>query len=143
MGGKSNFFSKKSCFNSSIVFIFAPASGSSSVGRAPAFQAGCREFEPRLPLYSSLPSWLSRVRASSSALNPSNSEGFFISFILGSPAARFVEIVDSRRRVLRVKVFQKLAAFVRLAQASLGRLHQPTKASTFFKTLFAATPTAK
>ncbi len=25
--------------------------GSSSVGRAPAFQAGCREFEPRLPLY--------------------------------------------------------------------------------------------
>ena len=24
--------------------------GSSSVGRAPAFQAGCREFEPRLPL---------------------------------------------------------------------------------------------
>lgn len=25
-------------------------SGSSSVGRAPAFQAGCREFEPRLPL---------------------------------------------------------------------------------------------
>ena len=29
------------------------AGGSSSVGRALAFQAGCREFEPRLPLQSS------------------------------------------------------------------------------------------
>ena len=34
-----------------LFFIFALTKcGSSSVGRAPAFQAGCREFEPRLPL---------------------------------------------------------------------------------------------
>ena len=34
-------------------FTFAPSktSGSSSVGRASAFQAECREFEPRLPLF--------------------------------------------------------------------------------------------
>jgi hypothetical protein len=32
----------------------SPASGSSSVGRALAFQAGCRGFESRLPLQSSL-----------------------------------------------------------------------------------------
>ena len=31
-------------------YICTHKSGSSSVGRAPAFQAGCREFEPRLPL---------------------------------------------------------------------------------------------
>ena len=29
--------------------------GSSSVGRASAFQAECREFEPRLPLYKKEP----------------------------------------------------------------------------------------
>src|SRR5581483_4475757 len=34
------------------------ASGSSSVGRALAFQAGCREFEPRLPLQT----WLFELR---------------------------------------------------------------------------------
>ncbi len=33
-----------------ILYICTHKCGSSSVGRAPAFQAGCREFEPRLPL---------------------------------------------------------------------------------------------
>ena len=45
-------FSKKTCNHENLLFIFAPLKcGSSSVGRAPAFQAGCREFEPRLPLF--------------------------------------------------------------------------------------------
>ena len=47
-----NFFSKKVCIKEELLRIFAPLiSESSSVGRAPAFQAGCREFEPRLPLH--------------------------------------------------------------------------------------------
>ena len=33
-----------------LYYICTHKCGSSSVGRAPAFQAGCREFEPRLPL---------------------------------------------------------------------------------------------
>lgn len=46
-----NFFSKKVCIKEELLRIFAPLiSESSSVGRAPAFQAGCREFEPRLSL---------------------------------------------------------------------------------------------
>ena len=45
------FFFKKTCNKGKLLSIFAlTKSGSSSVGRAPAFQAGCREFEPRLPL---------------------------------------------------------------------------------------------
>jgi hypothetical protein len=36
-------------------YICTHKSGSSSVGRAPAFQAGCREFEPRLPLHKKKP----------------------------------------------------------------------------------------
>src|ERR1044072_4245100 len=40
--------------------------GSSSVGRAAAFQAACREFEPRLPLQQSL--------TSDSALHPLQSD---------------------------------------------------------------------
>ena len=44
------YFHKKTCNKGNLLFIFAPLCGSSSVGRAPAFQAGCREFEPRLPL---------------------------------------------------------------------------------------------
>ncbi len=44
--------------NDPLVFIDAGVSGqnksgSSSVGRASAFQAECREFEPRLPLHKS------------------------------------------------------------------------------------------
>ena len=34
-----------------MLYICTSQCGSSSVGRAPAFQAGCREFEPRLPLF--------------------------------------------------------------------------------------------
>jgi hypothetical protein len=33
------------------MFDFVTECESSSVGRAPAFQAGCREFEPRLSLF--------------------------------------------------------------------------------------------
>ena len=44
-------FLQKVCKQQNFFCIFAPPiRGSSSVGRAPAFQAGCREFEPRLPL---------------------------------------------------------------------------------------------
>jgi hypothetical protein len=47
---KNSISPKKTCNKAKLLFIFAPLCGSSSVGRAPAFQAGCREFEPRLPL---------------------------------------------------------------------------------------------
>ncbi len=43
-------FKKNLHQNKQILYICTHKSGSSSVGRAPAFQAGCREFEPRLPL---------------------------------------------------------------------------------------------
>ena len=36
--------------NTYFLYLHSHFCGSSSVGRAPAFQAGCREFEPRLPL---------------------------------------------------------------------------------------------
>ena len=39
-------------------YICTHKCGSSSVGRAPAFQAGCREFEPRLPLHQNLKFYL-------------------------------------------------------------------------------------
>jgi hypothetical protein len=41
---------KKFVLNLTYSLYLHPQCGSSSVGRAPAFQAGCREFEPRLPL---------------------------------------------------------------------------------------------
>ncbi len=45
------FFLKKNLHQSKVIlYICTHKCGSSSVGRAPAFQAGCREFEPRLPL---------------------------------------------------------------------------------------------
>jgi hypothetical protein len=45
------FFLKKNLqLKIELKYICTHKSGSSSVGRAPAFQAGCREFEPRLPL---------------------------------------------------------------------------------------------
>lgn len=44
------FFKKKLQVKIKLKYICTHKSGSSSVGRAPAFQAGCREFEPRLPL---------------------------------------------------------------------------------------------
>ena len=37
----------------SVVYLCIQKCGSSSVGRASAFQAECREFEPRLPLHRS------------------------------------------------------------------------------------------
>ena len=46
------FFKKSLHSPKKITYICTHISGSSSVGRAPAFQAGCREFEPRLPLKS-------------------------------------------------------------------------------------------
>ncbi len=47
-------FYKKTCKEAKYLSIFAPLyCESSSVGRAPAFQAGCREFEPRLSLLTS------------------------------------------------------------------------------------------
>jgi hypothetical protein len=36
--------------------------GSSSVGRASAFQAECREFEPRLPLQTNKTDWYNDIR---------------------------------------------------------------------------------
>jgi hypothetical protein len=47
----SEFFLKKYLHQRKLIlYICTHKCGSSSVGRAPAFQAGCREFEPRLPL---------------------------------------------------------------------------------------------
>lgn len=43
---------KKFVLDLTYLLYLHPQCGSSSVGRAPAFQAGCREFEPRLPLKS-------------------------------------------------------------------------------------------
>ena len=52
---QSQTFSKKYLHSPNLALYLHPHSrGSSSVGRAPAFQAGCREFEPRLPLQESL-----------------------------------------------------------------------------------------
>ena len=44
--------------NKLMYYICTHKCGSSSVGRAPAFQAGCREFEPRLPLHQNLKFYL-------------------------------------------------------------------------------------
>ena len=41
---------KKFVLNLTYSLYLHPLCESSSVGRAPAFQAGCREFEPRLSL---------------------------------------------------------------------------------------------
>ena len=50
-----NIFLKKNLHQSKVIlYICTQKCGSSSVGRAPAFQAGCREFEPRLPLFQNL-----------------------------------------------------------------------------------------
>ena len=55
----------KSCFSPHLI-LFTPfaLSGSSSVGRASAFQAECREFEPRLPLhFLKVWLWLTRYKS--------------------------------------------------------------------------------